>query len=366
MAGLLEEAAQLLSSINQQGDESFGMLRAVLGDFVLDPFRKEEASTGSLLASMFKDFNLFIFSAACLWMGYNIIAGLAQTMHEGVVLGKRMSTVWVPVRVSFGIASLMPVFGGWAFAQALMVLACLLGIAGANRISNTAIQSTASFQTTVNPMGNIKQAAQLHNIEQYMVQAVACQRASQDMAAAMQAAGQATPTDFPVTMSGISGYSGGGRTMIEDYEAKGEGAPEFFPYGLTFMHKHVPELKTYAGLTHDPLMQPVVGNFAQGMITMVPLQLGLLPKVPKGADLHAALADHYAGIKGDVAVAPYAETERVPEIEPERYNDTNRMMLHVFANDARAQAVLIAVYDNLGKGASGAAVQNLDLMLGGA
>ena len=174
------------------------------------------------------------------------------------------------------------------------------------------------------------------------------------------------PADYPVTMSGISGYSGGGRTMIEDYEAMGEGAPEFFPYGLTFKHKHVPELKAYAGLTHDPLMQPVVGNFAQGMITMVPLQLGLLPNLPKGGELHAALADHYAAVKGDVAVAPYVETERLPEIEPERYNDTNRMMLHVFANDARAQAVLIAVYDNLGKGASGAAVQNLDLMLGGA
>lgn len=174
------------------------------------------------------------------------------------------------------------------------------------------------------------------------------------------------PAEFPVTMNGISGYSGGGRTMIEDYEAKGEDAPEFFPYALTFKHKHVPELKAYAGLTCDPLMQPVVGNFAQGMITMVPLQLGLLPKVPKGAELHAALADHYASVKGDVVVAPYTETERLPEIDPERYNNTNRMMLYVFANDARAQAVLIAVYDNLGKGASGAAVQNLDLMLRGA
>ncbi len=174
------------------------------------------------------------------------------------------------------------------------------------------------------------------------------------------------PDDVPVSMSGISGYSGGGRTMIEDYESRGEGAPEFFPYGLTFNHKHVPELKTYAGLARDPLMQPVVGNFAQGMITMVPLHLGLLPRVPTGAELHAALADHYASVAGDIAVAPYAQTERVPEIDPERYNGTNRMMLHVFANDARAQAVLIAVYDNLGKGASGAAVQNLDLMLGGA
>ncbi|PSJ65709.1 N-acetyl-gamma-glutamyl-phosphate reductase [Kumtagia ephedrae] len=171
------------------------------------------------------------------------------------------------------------------------------------------------------------------------------------------------PADLPVSMNGISGYSGGGRAMIEDYKGKGEDAPEFFPYGLTFQHKHVPELKTYAGLSRDPLMQPVVGNFAQGMITMVPLQLGTLNRVPKGAELHAALADHYAGIDGDVEVAPFAATERLPELEPERYNDTNKMKLYVFANDARAQAVLVAVYDNLGKGASGAAVQNLDLML---
>jgi N-acetyl-gamma-glutamyl-phosphate reductase len=173
------------------------------------------------------------------------------------------------------------------------------------------------------------------------------------------------PADLAVTMNGISGYSGGGRTMIEDYEKQGEDAPEFFPYGLTFQHKHVPELRKYAGLSRDPLMQPAVGNFAQGMITMVPLQLGTLDRVPKGAELHAAIADHYAGLDGgDVEVAPFAATERLPEIDPERYNDTNTMKLYVFANDAKAQAVLLAVYDNLGKGASGAAVQNLDLMIG--
>lgn len=203
-AGLLEDVTVLLSSINKDKDESFGMLHAVLGDFVLDPFHTTDSTTGSLMASMFKELNMFIFSAACIWMAYNMLAGLAQTMHEGVVLGKRMSTVWVPIRVSFGTASLMPVFGGWAFAQALMVLAGLLGIAGANRVSHVAIQSTAAFQTTVNPMGGIKQAAQLHNIELYMARAVACQRASYDMAAAMQAAGQATPTDFPATMDGAA------------------------------------------------------------------------------------------------------------------------------------------------------------------
>ncbi len=173
------------------------------------------------------------------------------------------------------------------------------------------------------------------------------------------------PADLPVTMNGISGYSGGGRSMVEDYEGKGDAAPVFLPYGLTFRHKHVPELRFYAGLSHDPLMQPVVGNFAQGMITAVPLQLETLDRVPKGAELHAALADHYGSIEnGCVAVAPLAPGERLPELEPQVHNGTNRMTLHVFANDERAQALLLAVYDNLGKGASGAAVQNMDLMLG--
>jgi len=173
------------------------------------------------------------------------------------------------------------------------------------------------------------------------------------------------PADFPITVNGISGYSGGGRPMIEDYVAKGEDASEFLPYGLTLQHKHVPELRAYARLSHDPIMQPAVGNFAQGMITVVPLQLGGLDHVPTGAELHAAIADHFAAIEGGVVeVAPYAHLERMPEIDPEIYNGTNRMKVYVFANDKRAQALLLAVYDNLGKGASGAAVQNMDLMLG--
>jgi N-acetyl-gamma-glutamyl-phosphate reductase len=173
------------------------------------------------------------------------------------------------------------------------------------------------------------------------------------------------PSDYPVTMSGISGYTGGGRSMIDDYVGKGEDAPEFMLYGLTFQHKHVPELRKYAGLASDPLMQPAVGNFAQGMVTTVPLQLPTLERVPSGSELHAAIADHYAGIEDSaVEVAPYEPVERTPALDPEAFNNTNRMRLYVFANDKRAQAALVAVYDNLGKGASGAAVQNLDLMLG--
>jgi N-acetyl-gamma-glutamyl-phosphate reductase len=170
------------------------------------------------------------------------------------------------------------------------------------------------------------------------------------------------PADFPVIAHGISGYSGGGRSMIEDYEQKGEDANEFAPYGLTLKHKHVPELQSYSRLSKTPLFTPAVGNFRQGMIVSVPLQLWTLPKIPTGAQLHAAIADHYAGIPdGFVDVAPLGDAAG---LDPELYNDTNRMRLHVFGNDETAQAVLVAVYDNLGKGASGAAVQNLNLMLG--
>ena len=170
------------------------------------------------------------------------------------------------------------------------------------------------------------------------------------------------PADFPVIAYGITGYSGGGRSMIDDYEQKGDTANEFQLYGLTLQHKHLPELQAYARLARPPLFTPAVGNFRQGMVVVAPLQLSVLPKVPTGRQLHAAIADHYAGIAGGfVEVAPLADTS---DLNPELYNDTNRMRLHVFANDAAAQAVLVAVYDNLGKGASGAAVQNLNLMLG--
>lgn len=173
------------------------------------------------------------------------------------------------------------------------------------------------------------------------------------------------PATYAVTVSGISGYSGGGKAMIADYKAKGEDAPEFMPYGLGFTHKHLPEMQKYAGLAGTPLFMPAVGDFHQGMLTCVPLQLSAYPKIPSGKDLHAAIADHFAGIKHSfVEVAPLTALERTPELDPESLNGTNRLRIHVFADDKKAQALLLAVYDNLGKGASGAAVQNLNLMLG--
>ena len=173
------------------------------------------------------------------------------------------------------------------------------------------------------------------------------------------------PADFPLTVNAISGYSGGGKQMIAEYEAEGAAASHFMPYGLTFGHKHVPEMTKYSKLAHAPLFVPSVGDYAQGMVDFVPLQLGSLAKVPTGAQIHAAIAGHFAGIKDSfVTVAPYEELAKTPELDPQIYNNTNQMKLHVFANDARAQVLLVAVYDNLGKGASGAAVQNLNLMLG--
>ncbi|WP_108396670.1 N-acetyl-gamma-glutamyl-phosphate reductase [Devosia submarina] len=173
------------------------------------------------------------------------------------------------------------------------------------------------------------------------------------------------PADFPVTYHGISGYTGGGKQMIAEYEAAGASASHFMPYALSFNHKHLPEMTVYTGLSHAPLFVPTVGDFAQGMTTFVPLQLGQLASAPKARDIHAAIADHYAGIKDSfVQVAPLEDIAKTPLLDPQSYNNTNRMQLHVFGNDERGQVVLAAVYDNLGKGASGAAVQNLNLMLG--
>lgn len=173
------------------------------------------------------------------------------------------------------------------------------------------------------------------------------------------------PADFPVTVNAISGYSGGGRQMIETYEAEGAHVPAFLPYALGFKHKHLPEMTRYSGLATTPIFVPAVGNFAQGMVTMVPLRLEGLADAPSGERLHEVLSAHYAALDSSfVDVAPFSRVDRLAELDPETFNGTNRMRLHVFASEARAQAVLIAVYDNLGKGASGAAVQNLNLMLG--
>lgn len=166
------------------------------------------------------------------------------------------------------------------------------------------------------------------------------------------------PVDSPISINAVSGYSGGGKGMIETYEA-GEGAP-FQLYGLAFAHKHLPETQVYGGLTRRPIFIPSVGNFRQGMLVSIPLHLDTLPGKPKAASLEAALRAYYAG-SDLVSVIPGPHPER---LEPEDLNDTDRLELRVFGSDPYGQAVLVARLDNLGKGASGAAVQNIGLMLG--
>ena len=171
------------------------------------------------------------------------------------------------------------------------------------------------------------------------------------------------PKDAMLSYSGISGYSGGGRKMIEDYEARGGKASRFMPYGLTFNHKHLPEMKLYAGTTRDVLFQPAVGNYAQGMLTTVPLHLSQFKPGTDASLIHQALTTWFHGSRF-VSMAPLEPLERASALDPEALNNSNDMRLHVFANEARGHVVLMAIYDNLGKGASGAAVQNLNLMIG--
>ncbi|SDK35530.1 MULTISPECIES: N-acetyl-gamma-glutamyl-phosphate reductase [Bradyrhizobium] len=167
--------------------------------------------------------------------------------------------------------------------------------------------------------------------------------------------------DYPITINAVSGYSGGGKTMIASFE---DGtAPAFELYGLGFEHKHLPETQLYSHLTRRPIFVPSVGNYRQGMLVSVPLHLDTLPGKPDGAALHAALAKRYVGSKY-VSVKPLDDATRNGKLEPEALNETNMLELYVFASEKHRQAVLIARLDNLGKGASGAAVQNMRLMLG--
>jgi N-acetyl-gamma-glutamyl-phosphate reductase len=184
------------------------------------------------------------------------------------------------------------------------------------------------------------------------------------------------PASAPVTVNAISGYSGGGKGLIEEFlVAPSEITNDAFrTYGLTLAHKHVPEMQRYSGLDHPPVFAPAVGRYAQGMIVEVPLQLWSLPGAPTPKQLREALADFYQGEKfvsvaGEEEVATLQKQRAgaggyVETLDPEALNNTNRMKLFVFGNEAAQQARLVALLDNLGKGASGAAVQNLNIALG--
>ena len=180
------------------------------------------------------------------------------------------------------------------------------------------------------------------------------------------------PATFPATVNAISGYSGGGKKLIAQYEGFRAEAPNeesrspYSPYGLGFGHKHVKEMQKYAGLHHAPLFVPAVGDFAQGMVVQVPLPLWSLKDPPTGKQLHEKLSVHYTN-EPFVPVAPINSKEQLRDgsfFESKSANQTNEVQLFVFANDDTQEALLVARLDNLGKGASGAAVQNLNIMLG--
>lgn len=174
------------------------------------------------------------------------------------------------------------------------------------------------------------------------------------------------PADFPLMVHGVSGYSGGGKSMIEEFEKKE--SPVFVEtvqrsYALGLAHKHIPEMQALAGLAHPPLFAPAVARFYRGMLVELPLPLWALPGTPKPRDLHAVLANAYAG-RPLVEVAGLEESATVKSLDAELLANTNAMKLFVFANETAGQARLVALLDNLGKGAAGAAVQNLNIMLG--
>jgi N-acetyl-gamma-glutamyl-phosphate reductase len=176
------------------------------------------------------------------------------------------------------------------------------------------------------------------------------------------------PPSYPATVHAVSGYSGGGRKMVEQYEQPAGGArpQQFGAYGFNLAHKHLPEMQTHGLLDRLPVFSPSVGYYKRGMLVSVPLHTAQLPGRSTGAELHAAYVEHFAGEKF-VSVQPLNDTGSLRDaafLEPEGLNDTNRLELFVFANDAQQQALIVARLDNLGKGASGAAVQNLNLMLG--
>jgi N-acetyl-gamma-glutamyl-phosphate reductase len=166
------------------------------------------------------------------------------------------------------------------------------------------------------------------------------------------------PIDYPITINAVSGYSGGGRTMIEQHDQSG--GPAFELYALKLEHKHLPETQLYCGLSRRPIFVPSVGHYRQGMLVSVPLHLDTLNGKPNGADLQAVLEARYQGCDHVRVTAPPADGK----LEPEALNETNLLELYVLGNEKHRQAVLIARLDNLGKGASGGAVQNLRLMLG--
>jgi N-acetyl-gamma-glutamyl-phosphate reductase len=220
---------------------------------------------------------------------------------------------------------------GWAYGFAEMCKTQRAAIAGAKRVSNPGCYPTG-FIGLMRPL-----------VEAGLV-----------------------PREWPVTVNAVSGYSGGGKSMIAEFEDKS--APNYVEtpfrlYALELQHKHVPEMHKHSGLTNAPVFSPSVGRYYKGMLVEVPLNLQSLPGRPGAGDLRAALARFYEGERF-IEVADLEETKAIKTLDPEGLNGANRMKLFVFANERTGHARLVALLDNLGKGAAGAAVQNLNLMLG--
>lgn len=174
------------------------------------------------------------------------------------------------------------------------------------------------------------------------------------------------PAEWPITINAVSGYSGGGKKMIASFEDPSAPDPidtPFRVYGLGLAHKHVPEIQIWSVLTHAPIFVPSVGRYREGMIVQIPLQLAAMDGTPSADDVHDILASHYEG-RQFVTVADLVKGEGNLVLDPEALNGTNELRLHVFANKAADQAVIVGVLDNLGKGASGQAVQCMNLMIG--
>ncbi|BBH46641.1 N-acetyl-gamma-glutamyl-phosphate reductase [Pseudomonas sp. KU43P] len=171
------------------------------------------------------------------------------------------------------------------------------------------------------------------------------------------------PADYPLSIHAISGYSGGGRAAVERHEqVDNQATPNLQVYGLELAHKHVPEIELHAGLSARPVFLPGYAAYRQGIVLSIPLQLRLLPGQVSAEMLQACLERHYQGAR-HVQVCALHQHGPAAALDPEALNDSNDLRLALYANPEHGQVVLTAVFDNLGKGASGAAVQNLDLML---
>ena len=174
------------------------------------------------------------------------------------------------------------------------------------------------------------------------------------------------PADFPLTANGVSGYSGGGKSMIAEFED--EKSADYTQtvsriYGLNLTHKHIPEMQKHSGLAHPPLFEPGIGRYYRGMLVEVPLQLWALPAKPEPRDIHAVLTKAYPD-RPLVKVASLEDAAAVKTLDAEIFAGANSLTIYIFANENSRQARVVAAFDNLGKGASGAAVQNMNIMLG--